>query len=317
MKAAIVEAPGKAPVYADFAEPVAVVGETIVTVTASSLSNLARGRAAGTHYSAGSEFPFVVGVDGVGRLADGKRVYFLLPRTPFGAMAERTVVPTGQIITLPDDVDDARAAVIANAGMASWAALTERAHIQPGDTVLVNGATGASGTLAVKIARHLGAGRIIATGRNRAVLESLGADAIVPLGGDAETIDKAFRAHFAGRVDIVLDFLWGDSARSLLGAIARTVHDDAPLRYVQIGSISGGEIAVPASVLRSTGLQLMGSGLGSVSFERLTAAIAGVFEAAVPAGLELPYALFPLTDVATAWPRDDSAGRTVFTTAAS
>src|SRR5579871_3111679 len=162
MKAAIVEAAGQAPVYADFAEPVDGEGEVLVTVTASALSNLARGRAAGTHYSAGSVFPFVVGVDGVGRTEDGKRVYFLLPRAPFGAMAERTVVASRQVIALPDGLDDARAAVIANAGMASWAALTERAHLRAGETVLVNGATGASGTLAVKIARHLGAGRVIA-----------------------------------------------------------------------------------------------------------------------------------------------------------
>ena len=158
-----------------------------------------------------------MGVDGVGRLDDGRRVYFLLPRAPFGAMAERTVVAQGQWLQLPDDLDDTIAAVIANPGMSSWAALTERAGLRAGETVLVNGATGAAGMLAVKIARHLGAARVIATGRNQAVLHSLGADAVVPLGGDEPALEGAFRRHFEEGIDVVLDYLWGPSARSILG----------------------------------------------------------------------------------------------------
>ena len=92
MKAAIVHTAGQTPAYGDFAEPVAAAGENHVTVTAAALSPLARGRASGRHYSSEGVFPFVAGVDGVGRLDNGQRVYFALPRAPFGAMAERSVV---------------------------------------------------------------------------------------------------------------------------------------------------------------------------------------------------------------------------------
>ena len=145
MKAAIVRGAGQMPVYGDFSEPVASEGENLVSVTAAALSPVVKSRASGMHYSSSGRFPFVVGIDGVGRLDDGRRVYFVLPRAPFGGMAERTAVPSAQCLTLPADLDDVTAAAIANPGMSSWAALTERARLKPGETVLVNGAAGASG----------------------------------------------------------------------------------------------------------------------------------------------------------------------------
>lgn len=304
MKAAIVERAGQAPVYGDFADPVAGPDEVIVDVTASALSPLARGRAAGNHYSSTGALPFVVGVDGVGRLDDGRRVYFLLPRAPFGAMAERTVVAGGQWLPLPDDLDDATAAVIANPGMSSWAALNERAAFRAGETVLINGATGAAGMLAVKIARHLGAARVIATGRNEVVLRSLGADAVVPLGGDEAVLEAVFRQHFEHGIDVVLDYLWGPSARSILVAGAKAAPDGVPIRFVQIGSAGGAEIAMPAAVLRSSAIEMKGSGLGSVGLPRLVAAIDGVFKAAADAALTLDRQVIPLADIAAMW-RDE------------
>jgi NADPH:quinone reductase-like Zn-dependent oxidoreductase len=159
MKAAIVQQAGQMPVYADFTEPVPGPDENLITVTAAAISHVVKGRAAGTHYSSAAEFPFVVGIDGVGRLDDGSRVYFLMPRAPHGSMAERTIVPATQCLLLPDDLDDVTAAAIANPGMSSWAAYTERARLQPGETVLINGATGTAGRLAVQIAKYLGAGK--------------------------------------------------------------------------------------------------------------------------------------------------------------
>ena len=86
------------------------------------------------------DFPFVAGIDGVGRLDDGRRVYFVLPRAPYGSMAEVSVVPSAQCIAVPDELDDVTAAAIANPGMSSWAAYAERARLRAGETVLVNGA---------------------------------------------------------------------------------------------------------------------------------------------------------------------------------
>jgi NADPH:quinone reductase-like Zn-dependent oxidoreductase len=157
MKAAVVAGAGQPPVYAEFAEPVAAAGEVVVDVTAAPLSQVTRARASGAHYSASGVYPFVAGFDGVGRRG-GERVYFLLPRRPFGSMAQRTVVPARSCVRLPDGIDDVTAAAIAIPAMSSWAALTTCAKLAAGETVLVNGATGISGRLAVRIARHRGAG---------------------------------------------------------------------------------------------------------------------------------------------------------------
>jgi NADPH:quinone reductase-like Zn-dependent oxidoreductase len=316
MKAAIVEHPGQTPIWAEFASPAAQAGEVVVAVSAAALSPLVRGRASGSHYSAGGSFPFVVGVDGVGRTEDGRRVYFMLPRAPFGAMAERTVVAEGQCVALPDTIDDAGAAALANPGMSSWAALVERARIVRGETVLINGATGAAGQLAVKIARHLGAAKVIATGRNAEVLATLGADVTIALGQSDEALESAFAAQFAARVDIVLDYLWGPSGRSLLIAGAKAGPDGVPIRFVQIGSAGGAEIAMPAAALRSSSIVMMGSGLGSVGLDRLIASIAGVMDAAGPAGLTTALRTVPLAEVTAAWGVKDDQRRTVFVTGA-
>lgn len=312
MKAAVVREAGRAPVYADFAEPVAGEGERIVTVAASALSPLARARASGRHYSSANVFPFVAGVDGVGRLEDGTRAYFVLPRAPFGAMAERSVVSAKLCLPLPDGVDDLTAATIANPGMSSWAALTERARFKAGETVLINGATGASGTLAVQIARYLGAKKVIATGRDRAVLESVGADAMIPLIADGDALEKSFAAQFADGIDVVIDYLWGMSAERILYAGAKTGREGVPIRFVQVGTASGADIALPGAVLRSSAIELMGSGIGSVSMERLVASVAGVFEAAAKDGLRLEAEAVPLRDVDKVW-ANEGGQRVVFT----
>jgi len=316
MKAAIVRGRGEAPVYGDFAEPVPSAGERLVTVTAAAVSPLVRGRAAGTHYSSSGQFPFVVGVDGVGRLDDGTRVYFALPKAPFGSMAERAVVPSAQCVAVPDDVDDVTAAAIANPGMSSWAAYAERARLQAGETVLVNGATGTAGRLAVQIAKHLGARKVIATGRNAETLRSLpalGADVTIPLVEDADVLEKSFKVQFEQGVDVVIDYLWGRSAERLLAAAARAGTDGAPVRYVEVGSASGPDIALPGAVLRSSAITLMGSGIGSVGVDRLVTAIGGLLRAAAPAGFAIAATAVPLSEVEQAWSRNEGSRRTVFT----
>ncbi len=318
MKAAVIREAGQSPVYEEFPGPVAEAGESLVSMRAAALSPLTRGRASGTHYSSSGDFPFVAGVDGVGTTPDGRRVYVVLPRAPYGAMAEQTVVSAAQILPVPDGLADVTAAAIANPGMSSWAALRERARLVAGETVLVNGATGASGRLAVQIAKHLGAGRVIATGRDAAALDalrSLGADDVVRLDDDATALGRRFEGHFATGVDVVVDYLWGASARSLLVAAAKAAPALRPVRVVQVGTASGAEIALPGAVLRSSSIVLMGSGIGSVSLERLLAAIGGVFEAAAAGTLRMDATAVPLSEVAAAWSR--AGERIVFTLATS
>ena len=153
---------------------------------------------------------------------------------------------------------------------------------------------------------------MIATGRDEAVLGAVGADAVVPLGGEAEELETAIRRHFADGIDIVLDYLWGPSARSILVAGAEAAPDGVPIRFVQIGSAAGADITMPAAVLRSSAIEMKGSGLGSVALPRLVAAIDGVFHAAAGAGLTLDHRVIPLADIAATW--TDEGRRTVYRT---
>jgi NADPH:quinone reductase-like Zn-dependent oxidoreductase len=316
MKAAVVPGAGQTPVYGDFSEPHPAANEVRIAVSAAAISPIVKGRASGRHYSSHSRFPFVVGVDGVGKLEDGSRVYFLLPQAPNGSMAQRTIVASAQCVALPDALDDVTAAAIANPGMSSWAAYTERAKLKAGETVLVNGATGAAGRLAVQIARHLGAKKVIATGRNADALASvaaLGADVTIPLTADEAALETRFKEQFAQGVDVVVDYLWGRSAELLLAAGAKAGADAVPIRFVQIGSASGADITLPSAALRSSAIELMGSGIGSVSLERLVHSVAGVLQAAVPGGFKIATRAVPLAEVESAWSSDDRTRRTVLT----
>ena len=206
MKAAVVEDFARPPRYVDVPAPEPAEGEVRVHVAAAALSQLVRGQAAGRHYSSPAAPPFLPGVDGVGRLAGGRRVYCAFPRVPHGTMAEQTVVPRASCVDVPDEVDDVTAAAIANPGMSSWVALTERAHLAAGEAVLVNGATGASGRLAVRIARHLGARRVVATGRTAASAErlrALGADHVIALDQPDDALTHAFRRELRGALPLV------------------------------------------------------------------------------------------------------------------
>ncbi len=316
MKAAIVRGAGQQPAYEDFEAPAPSAGETLVHVSAAAVSRIVKSRASGAHYSSADQFPFVVGIDGVGRLDDGRRVYFVLPRAPYGSMADVVPVPSDRCVPLPDELDDVTAAAIANPGMSSWAAFRERARLQPGETVLINGATGTSGRLAVQIAKYMGSGKVIATGRSAdglKALERLGADVTIPLTQDKLALEATFREQFAGGVDVVLDYLWGESAESLLTSAARAGKDAVSIRYVQIGAISGADISLPGAVLRSSAITLMGSGIGSISLDRLINATAELFQATVPGGFEIVTTIAPLSQIEKAWPLDDSNRRTVFT----
>lgn len=313
MKAAIVAQSGRAPFYGDFREPVTADGEVGVAVSAAALSPVVKSRASGAHYSSPDAFPFVAGIDGVGRSDDGRRVYFLLPRAPFGSMAERTVVPSAHCVTIPDALDDVTAAAIANPGLSSWAAFKERARFAPGETVLINGATGTSGRLAVRIAKYLGARKVIATGRDAVALKLIEADATIVLGDDPDVMENVFKEHFAGGVDVVLDYLWGKSAERLLSAAAKTAKEGVPVRFVQIGHSSGANISLSAVTLRSAAIELTGSGLGSVPLHRLIRTVEELFQAAAKDGFEIATRPVPLSQIERAWAADKTIPRIVFT----
>src|SRR5271170_5696548 len=156
MNAAVVHSFDAPPRYTTFAEPVAADGERLVHVTAAGLHPIVKTLAKGTHYGSSGELPFVAGIDGVGRLEDGARVYFGMARSPFGTFSERSLAASW-CLPLPDEIDDVTAAGIANPAMSSWAALTARAKFVAGESVLILGATGVAGQVAIQVAKRLGA----------------------------------------------------------------------------------------------------------------------------------------------------------------
>lgn len=321
MKAAVVYEVGKSPVFADFEAPAAKAGEELITVKAAALTHFTKSRASGAHYSANAVLPAIAGADGVGVTHDGRRVYFIQPGAPFGAMAEVTSVRAGYCIPVPDGIDDVTAAALANPGMSAWAALVYRAQIKQGDTVLINGATGIAGRLAVQLAKHLGAGKVIATARDEKALVSvkaLGADVVIPFhldGSDPEGVSRfegALGKQFKDGIDVVVDYLWGKSAQTIIVAIAKAAEDARPVRFVQVGSSSGGDITLPGAALRSSAIVLMGSGIKSVSLPDLLAAVEHVFAATAPANLQIATRVLPLSDVQTAWDEEGGKARVVF-----
>ncbi|RRA49765.1 zinc-binding alcohol dehydrogenase family protein [Acidipila sp. EB88] len=322
MKAAIVTGAGKTPIYGEFNDAVVHGDEELITVRAAALSNVTRSRASGVHYSAAGVYPAVAGVDGVGLMKDGTRVYFAMPEAPWGALAELCPMHPRRCVDIPDALDDITAAAIANPGMSAWAALMERSHFTAGETVLVHGATGTAGRIAVQLAKYLGAARVIATGRNVEELEELrqlGADVTIPFAlgpGHAAArgeFEEALAATFQQGIDVVIDYLWGESALMVIAALAKTVAEKS-VRFVHVGSASGERnIELPGAALRSAAITLMGSGVGSVSRKGLVQSVRHVFEAVAPAGLKIATKSVPLADVASVWDSAKGKPRVVFT----
>jgi NADPH:quinone reductase-like Zn-dependent oxidoreductase len=318
MNAAVVYAFNQPPRYATFVDPVPAEGEKLVTVTASGLHQIVKALANGSHYGSTGELPFIPGVDGVGRLEDGKRVFFGATRSPYGTFSERALAPSWMSIELPEGLDDVTAAGIANPGMSSWVALSGRAKFGAGESVLILGATGVAGQLAVQIAKRLGARYVIAAGRNPKALEqlkALGADAIVSLDQEHDTLVTAFRQEVAQNpVDVVLDYLWGAPAEALLAALSHKGLAKATprLRYVQIGASAGPAISLPAATLRSSAIELLGSGFGSASLDQIVQAVAEFFKVAATQPFQFKAKAVSLKDVELLWNAAEPGVRLVF-----
>jgi NADPH:quinone reductase-like Zn-dependent oxidoreductase len=315
MYAAVVNMLGQPPQYQEFAEPVAGDGEVIVKVRAAGLHPVVKAIANGSHYSGSGQVPMVPGVDGVGTLPDGSRVFFGFSRKPWGSMAERTVVPRSMCMPLPDGIDDVQAAAIANPGMSAWLSIKERAALAKGETVLILGATGVAGHLAIQSARILGAKRVIAVGRNVDALAGEPVDAVIALGQPEDAIRDAFTAEAANGIDVVIDYLWGRPTELLLEALAKGFRPSSTrsTRLVEVGESAGKTIALPGATLRSIDLTLKGSGFGAVPLDQILAAIPTLFSMAAAGSLKVEVEPVPLMDVEAAWARVEKGRRIVFT----
>jgi NADPH2:quinone reductase len=315
----VLHALGQSPRYEDFPEPQAEAGEVVVAIKAASLKNIDKMLASGSHYDRHAVLPCVCGVDGVGLLPDGSRAYCGGARPPYGMMAERTVVSRDWCLPVPDAVDDATVAALPNPALSSWLSLEWRARLQPGEIVLILGATGVAGQLSIQLARHLGAGRVVAAGRSERALPrvaELGADATIALDVPDRELVAAFVEESGKRpFDVILDYLWGRPTELVLEALTRRDMKAAAsrTRLVQIGEMAGPTITLAAAALRSSGVELLGSGGGSVPHKAVFETFPKMWELASRGQLRIRTELVPLSEVESAWRRRDLAGvRLVF-----
>jgi NADPH:quinone reductase-like Zn-dependent oxidoreductase len=309
MNAAVLHALGNPPRFEQFPEPLPAEDEVFVHVRAAALKPVDKQIAAGTHYASFREFPAICGLDGVGWLDDGTRVFFAGARRPYGAMAQRTVVRRTQCFAVPESLSDDIAAALPNPGVSAWLTLKERAKLLPGQSVLILGATGVTGKLAVQIAKILGAGRVIAAGRNESVLNSLlelGADTIIQLDKSEEELTKVFARESGDKgFQVVIDYLWGPPTEALLAALTRNEFAaiGSEIRLVQVGESAGPTISLPAAVLRSTPLTILGTA-GMPAPEILLEALEQVLAYGASGKLRIDTERVPLADIESAWERE-------------
>ena len=316
MNAAIVTSFDEPPHYQQIDVPQPTTAdELVVDVLAAGLHPRVRSGAAGAHYTSTGALPMIPGIDGVGRRPDGRRVYFVADDHVAGTMAEKAVVDPRRAIELPDDVDVARVAAAMNPAMSSWVALRRRVPLEPGASVLVLGATGNAGAMAVQVARRLGAGRVVGAGRDGdrlAALPALGADAAVRLTPDADETGRALAAA-AADVDVVVDYLWGEPAQQAMLALLTSRPDRSrAMDWIQIGATAGATIELPSVALRSANLRLQGTGQGAVSPAAYLAELPSLVREIDAGTITVTANAAPLAEVERIWTRIETPGeRTV------
>ena len=314
MNAAVVTSFGEPPHYQRFPVPQPEgEHEILVDVLAVGLHPRTRTGAAGTHYTSTGTLPMIPGIDAVGQRPDGSRIYFVAEDDVIGTMADKAVVDLRRAIELPDDVDVAKIAAAMNPAMSAWVALRRRVPLQPGQSVLILGATGNAGAMAVQVAKRLGAGRVIGAGRDRDRLDALtsvGADALVQLTDDDDDETARALGATAAEVDIVIDYLWGAPAQRAIPALL-TARDDRSreLNWIQIGAMAGPTIELPSVALRSANFRLQGNGQGGVSPSAYLAELPSLVAEINDGTITVNPRTVPLADVEKAWLHPDAPGQ--------
>ena len=316
MKAAVIYQAGSMPQYTEIAEPVVhQENNVLVKVRAVAIKHLDRAIASGKHYSSGqASGAKIAGGDGIGVLPDGQRIYGI---GVGGTMAEQAIFLKSWSTPVPDGLDDITAAALPNAVMGSAMALLFRAQLQRGETVLINGATGFTGKMAVQLARHYGAGKIIVTGRNQEILRSLielGADQLIPLKENDEAIISQLKEiHAVTPIHVIIDYLWGHSAQLILSALKGGGTFSPRTRYVSIGAMSGDIIQLSSQILRSIDLRLSGSGLGSWTKDEVNLLfheiLPEIFQLAAAGKLKIEVITVALKDIEQLWETDPGNGK--------
>ncbi len=302
-RAAVVTDFSAPPRYEPFTLPAPHGGEELIEVLATGLHQRVRSGARGTHYTSTRRLPLIPGIDGVGRRPDGSLVYFAVDDDQYGSMATRAVVDPRRTVPLPAGVDIAKIAAAMNPAMSSWVALRRRVELAPGACVLILGATGNAGTMAVHIARLLGAAHIVAAGRDRQRLAALErvADRVISLADDPEQSAAALAAD-AADADVVLDYLWGaPTEHAIMALLIARADRSRPIDWVEIGSVAGPTIALPSAALRSAHLRLIGSGQGSIGAREYLGELPALVDAIDDGRIPVTTRTAPGADVERVW----------------
>ncbi|GAA2487522.1 quinone oxidoreductase family protein [Winogradskya humida] len=315
MHAAVVTSFDEPPHYQEFDLPqVHDPDVELVDVLAVGLHPRVRSGASGRHYTSTGALPLIPGIDGVARRPDGTVVYFVADDDLPGPMAEQTLIDVRRTVPLPPTAHIPTIAAAMNPAMSSWVALRRRVPLQKGQSVLVLGATGNAGAMAVQVAKHLGAGQVIAAGRTSSSTSRTSSDgsswtstgsssggagtdagAVLPLDPDA-------LAEAAKDVDIVLDYLWGKPAQEAMTPIIKARADRSKaLDWIQIGSVAGPTIELPSVVLRSANFRILGNGQGAVSTRGYLAELPALIDELAAGSFGIKTRTVPLSEVTQAW----------------
>jgi len=303
VRAAILHAYGEAPSVGELTLPEPGDGEELVEVELAGLNPVDVWTASGSFYGGTPTLPYVVGREGIGRTAAGDRVYFDGPVPPSGAVAERVLVASSSLLALPEDLDAGLAVACGVAGLAAWLALEWRAELRPGETVLVLGASGTVGRIAVQAARLLGAGRVVAAARNVSALSDLaklGADATVQVDG-VDDLEAALRDACDGGPNVTVDPVWGAPGAAAVEAAAFGA------RHIQLGSSAGATAEISSSTVRGRMLKIIGLTNFAAPPDVREAAFARLVTHAARGELQVPVERVPLDRIADAWERQQSS----------
>lgn len=306
MKAAVVRAFDEPPSYTDFPEPVATGADALVVdVVAAALHPRVRSQANGSHYTSTGELPLVPGIDAVVRDVKGQLYYALLDDTALGTMAQRTIIEKDRSVALPKNADPLAVAAGINPVMSSWVALRHRIEFKRGSRVLILGATGNAGRMAIQVAKRFGAEEVIAAGRNPQRLNELAA-----LGADRVlTFDQLDQAR---HVDVVIDYVWGPpTAQGMVDLLTHRHDRTKDLAWIQIGSMAGPTAEIPSAALRSTRTQIVGSGIGSVDGHDFRKEVPKIAKAVAAGEFDIRTEAVPLSEVQAAWARPEVGNRRV------
>jgi NADPH2:quinone reductase len=304
MRAAVIERYGEPPVVRDVPEP-KPDGAGLVEVTAGALNPVDISIASGKFYAGSPPTPYVAGGEGVGRLLQngkpGPRAFFRA-MMPHGAFAEHAIA-RDEPVPIPDGVPDGVAAALGTPGFPAFLGLTKRAQLQRGETVLILAASGVLGTIAIQVARLLGAGRVIAAARDERGLaraKELGADATVDL-KQTEGLTERIKEASQGQLHVVIDPLWGPPGIAAMGALSPRG------RFVQLGAAAGQEAAVNSGVVRGRYLSILGYSNFLMPWEELAAAYKQLVNYAAAGQLKVDFEVLPLEAAPEAWKQQASS----------